>query len=167
MQGMINANTRLTGAVGRPTPGNRNDCRAYRDSGVDRQCHGATVLADGGYQGNPQVIMPYRAPAGGSPLPGWKHDVNTVRKRVRARLERTGAHKGLERPTQLPTQTRRCLVRHPRCRSDTQPRHDPLTIPTSPRQPHSPTRAAQLIITGQPLAWPTGQAPTTLRSPCR
>jgi hypothetical protein len=75
MQIAIDANTRLTVAIGRPTPGNRHDCGAYRDSGVDRQCHGATVMADGGYQGNPEVIMPYRTPAGGSPLPGWKHDL--------------------------------------------------------------------------------------------
>jgi hypothetical protein len=29
-------------------------------------------MADGGYQGNPEVIMPYRTPTGGSPLPGCK-----------------------------------------------------------------------------------------------
>jgi DDE superfamily endonuclease/DDE family transposase len=92
MQVVINANTRLTVAVGRPTPGNRNDCRAYHDSGVDRHCNGATVMADGGYQGNPEVIMPYRTPAGGSPLPGWKHDLNTVHRRVRARVEHALAH---------------------------------------------------------------------------
>jgi Transposase DDE domain len=51
MQIVIDANTRLTVAISRPTPGNPHDCRAYRDSGVDRQCHGATVMADGGYQG--------------------------------------------------------------------------------------------------------------------
>ncbi len=49
MQVVIDANSRLTVAIGRPTPGNRNDCRAYHDSGVDRQCHGAKVMADGGY----------------------------------------------------------------------------------------------------------------------
>lgn len=52
MQIVIDANTRLAVAISRPTPGNRHDCRAYRDSGVDRQCHGATVMADGGYQGS-------------------------------------------------------------------------------------------------------------------
>lgn len=91
MQVVIDANTRLTVAVGGPTPGNRNDCRAFRDSGVDRQCRGATVMADGGYQGNPEVIMPYRKPAGGE-LPTWKTDLNTVHKRVRARVEHALAH---------------------------------------------------------------------------
>jgi hypothetical protein len=71
----IDANTRLTVAIGRPTPGNRHDCRAYRDSGVDRHCDGATVMADGGYQGNPEVIMSYRTPINGCPLPGWKRDL--------------------------------------------------------------------------------------------
>ena len=46
MQVVIDANTRLVVAVGDPTPGNRNDCRAYTDSGVDEQCRGATVMAD-------------------------------------------------------------------------------------------------------------------------
>jgi hypothetical protein len=62
MQVVINADTRLMVAVGAPTPGNRNDCRAYRDSGVDQQRRGAHVMADGGYRGNPEVIMPYRRP---------------------------------------------------------------------------------------------------------
>ncbi|PRY34522.1 transposase [Umezawaea tangerina] len=93
MQVVIDANTRLVVAVGDPTPGNRNDCRAYTDSGVDRQCRGATVMADGGYQGNPEVIMPYRKPRTGQPqLPQWKEDLNTVHKSIRARVEHALAH---------------------------------------------------------------------------
>jgi hypothetical protein len=69
----------LTVAVGDPLPGNRNDCQAFTDSGVDQQCAGAAVMADGGYQGNPTVIMPYRNPrAAEPPLPQWKQDLNTV-----------------------------------------------------------------------------------------
>ena len=66
MQVVIDANTRLVVAVGDPTPGNRNDCRAYTDSRVDQQCRGAKGKADGGYQGNAEVIMPYRKPARGN-----------------------------------------------------------------------------------------------------
>jgi hypothetical protein len=91
LQVVIDANTRLTVAVGKPLPGNRNDCRAYTDSGVDRQCRGAAVMADGGYQGT-GVIMPYRKPADGTALPEWKSDLNTVHKRVRARVEHALAH---------------------------------------------------------------------------
>jgi hypothetical protein len=92
LQVVIDANTRLIVAVGRPTPGNRNDCRAFRDSGVDRQCAGAQVMADGGYQGNREVIMPYRKPRDGSDLPAWKAELNSVHKRVRARVEHALAH---------------------------------------------------------------------------
>ncbi len=35
MQVVIDANTRLVTAVGRPVPGNHNDCTAYRDSGAE------------------------------------------------------------------------------------------------------------------------------------
>ncbi|CAM01670.1 DDE family transposase [Saccharopolyspora erythraea NRRL 2338] len=65
LQVVIDANTRLTVAIGTPLPGNRNDCRAYRDSGVDQHCKGAHVMADGGYQGNPGVITPYCKPTDG------------------------------------------------------------------------------------------------------
>lgn len=37
LQVVIDANTRLTAAVGTPLPGNRNDCRAYTESGADRR----------------------------------------------------------------------------------------------------------------------------------
>jgi len=93
LQVVIDANTRLTVAVGDPLPGNRNDCTAYTDSGVDQQCVGAAVMADGGYQGNPAVIMPYRKPREGEPpLPQWKQDLNTVHRRIRARVEHCFAH---------------------------------------------------------------------------
>lgn len=49
-------------------------------------------MVDGGYQGNRQVIMPHRQPRDGSELPTWQHDLNTVHKRVRARVERAFAH---------------------------------------------------------------------------
>lgn len=88
LQVVIDANTCLTVAVGAPLPGNRNDTRAYTESGVDLQCRGAAVMADGGYQGNHDVIMPYRKPLDGQPpLPQWKQDLNTVHRRVRARVE--------------------------------------------------------------------------------
>ena len=68
MQIVIDTNTRLTVAISRPTPGNRHDCRAFRDSGVDRQYHGATVMTDGGYQGNLKGDHALSRPAGSSRL---------------------------------------------------------------------------------------------------
>jgi hypothetical protein len=66
MQFLIDANTRLTVAVDTPTPSARNDYRAYRNSGVDQQCGGAHEMSDGGYRGDPGVIMPHRKPDNGS-----------------------------------------------------------------------------------------------------
>jgi hypothetical protein len=68
LQVVIDANTRLTVAVGKPLPGNRNDCRAYTESGVDRQCAGASVMADGGDQGT-GVIMPSASPETAASFP--------------------------------------------------------------------------------------------------
>lgn len=46
-------------------------------------------MADGGYQGNREVIMPYRKPRDGSPPPAWKEDLNAQHRTVRAQVERT------------------------------------------------------------------------------
>ncbi len=91
LQVVIDADTRLTVAVGRPVPGNRNDCRAYTDSGVDAACAGAAVLAEGGYQGT-GLVIPYRKPADSRRLPGWKEDLNRTHRQVRARVEHAFAH---------------------------------------------------------------------------
>ena len=90
MQVMINAETRLVVAVGQPQPGNRNDCTAWSDSRIDRAAAGATVLADGGYQGT-GLLMPHRRKAGQRELPAWKERHNTDHRRVRARVEHTFA----------------------------------------------------------------------------
>lgn len=92
MQVVVDANARLVVAVGDPVPGNRNDSTAYRDAGADRARRGAHVMADGGHQGNRQVITPYRRPSDGSGLPAWQHELNTVHKRVHAHIEYAFAH---------------------------------------------------------------------------
>jgi hypothetical protein len=78
MQIAIDANTRLVVATGDPLPGNRNDCQAYRDSGIDQALTGRHVMADGAYQGNPGVIIPYRKPRDGGELLSWQEDLNAV-----------------------------------------------------------------------------------------
>ena len=87
LQVAIDANTRLVVALGDPQPGNRNDTIVYRSSGINTQLAGREVMADGGYRGNPEVIIPYRKPADGSDLPAWKDDYNTGHRKVRARVE--------------------------------------------------------------------------------
>jgi hypothetical protein len=49
-------------------------------------------MGDGGYLGNPEVILPYRKPGDGSALPEWREELNTIHKRVRARVEHALAH---------------------------------------------------------------------------
>lgn len=87
MQVAIDAETRLAIATGDPRPGSRHDCTVYRDSGIADQLAGRPVMADDGYQSNPEVVMPYRKPRDGSELPDWKEDLNTTHRTIRARVE--------------------------------------------------------------------------------
>ncbi|WP_231332103.1 transposase family protein [Actinomadura graeca] len=48
-------------------------------------------MADGAYHGNRQVIMPYRRPRDGGELLQWQVELNTVHKKVRARVEHSFA----------------------------------------------------------------------------
>ncbi|MGM9387151.1 transposase family protein, partial [Streptomyces antibioticus] len=49
-QVVVDADTRLVVAVGRPLPGNRNDCKAWEESGAKPAVGGETLtIADGGY----------------------------------------------------------------------------------------------------------------------
>ncbi|MGK5643141.1 transposase, partial [Streptomyces sp. URMC 126] len=86
LQVLIKAETRVVLAVGRPLPGNRNDCTAFAESGVKDACGNATVIADGGYQGT-GVLMPHRRRPGQERLPDWKEQHNASHRQVRARVE--------------------------------------------------------------------------------
>jgi hypothetical protein len=87
VQVAIDAETRLVIATGDPRPGSRSDCTVYRDSGIAETLADRPVMADGGCQGNPEVVMPYRKPRDGSELPDWKEDLNATHRKVRARAE--------------------------------------------------------------------------------
>ncbi|AXK89408.1 IS5/IS1182 family transposase [Streptomyces sp. NPDC014724] len=86
-QVVIDADTELVVALGRPLPGNRNDCRAYGESGAAHACRNAVVIADGGYQGTSAIIPHRRVP--GRDLPEWKQAHNASHRKVRARVEHT------------------------------------------------------------------------------
>ncbi len=88
-QVVIDADTELVVALGRPLPGNRNDCRAWTESGAAHACRNAVVIADGGYQGTGLIIPHRRAP--GVELPEWKQAHNKSHRKVRARVEHTFA----------------------------------------------------------------------------
>ena len=87
LQVAIDADTRLVVATGQPQPGNRNDCTVYRESGISDTLAGRPVMADGGYQGNTGVIMPYRKRSDGQPLSDWQDDLNATHRTIRARVE--------------------------------------------------------------------------------
>ncbi|WP_447035552.1 transposase [Streptomyces sp. DSM 118878] len=84
-QVVIDADTCLVVVVGQPLPGNRNDCRAWQESGAKAAVGKTMTIADGGYPGT-GLVMPRRRRAG-EDLPGWKQDHNRSHKQVRARVE--------------------------------------------------------------------------------
>ncbi|MFD7502399.1 transposase [Streptomyces sp. NPDC059850] len=85
-QVVIDVDTGLVVAVGRPLPGNRNDCKAWELSGAKAAVGRATVIADGGYRGT-GVVIPHRRERDRAELPTWKEEHNTSHRKVRARLE--------------------------------------------------------------------------------
>ncbi len=90
-QVVIDADTRLVVAVGRPLPGNRNDCRAWEESGAKAAIGTTpTVIADGGYRGTGLTIPHYRRRKD-EELPAWQEDHNASHRKVRARVEHTFA----------------------------------------------------------------------------
>ena len=50
-QVLIDADSRLVVVVGRSLPGNRNDCRAWAESGAKDAVGATMTIADGGYRG--------------------------------------------------------------------------------------------------------------------
>ncbi len=62
-QVVIDADTRLVVAVGRPVTGNRNDCKAWVLSGAKDASGHTTVIADGGYRGT-GLVIPHRRERG-------------------------------------------------------------------------------------------------------
>nr|WP_202443900.1 transposase [Streptomyces sp. SID8375] len=85
-QVVIDADTRFVVAVGRPVPGNRNDCKAWEISGAKAAAGHTTVIADGGYRGT-GLVIPHRREPGQTELPAWKEDHDTSHRKVRARVE--------------------------------------------------------------------------------
>lgn len=83
---VIDADTRRVVAVGRPLPGNRNDCKAWELSGAKAAVGRTTVIADGGYRGT-GLVIPHRRERDQAELPTWKEEHNASHRKVRARVE--------------------------------------------------------------------------------
>lgn len=84
-QVVVDADTRLVVVVGRPLPGNRNDCKAWEESGAKDAVGNTVTIADGGYLGT-GLVMPHRRREG-EELADWQKAHNTSHKQVRARVE--------------------------------------------------------------------------------
>lgn len=69
-QVVIDADSRQVVVIGRPLPGNRNDCKAWAESGARAAVGQTTTIADGGYPGT-GLLMPHRRRKG-EELPDWK-----------------------------------------------------------------------------------------------
>ncbi|GAA2531290.1 hypothetical protein GCM10010398_15490 [Streptomyces fimbriatus] len=83
-QVVIDADTRLVVVVGRPLAGNRNDCKAWEESGAKVAVGKTLTIADGGYPGT-GLVIPHRRKHGQAELPAWKEERNQSHKQVRAR----------------------------------------------------------------------------------
>jgi hypothetical protein len=55
-----------------------HDTMVYRSSGIDGKLAGRSVMADGAYRGNPEVVIPYRKSPDDSTLPQWQNDLDAV-----------------------------------------------------------------------------------------
>lgn len=81
-QVVVDADSRLNVAVGRPVPGNRNDCKSWELSEAKGTTGGTTVIADGGYRGT-GLIIPHRRDTGRPELPSWKGEHSASHRKVR------------------------------------------------------------------------------------
>ncbi|MFE5915245.1 transposase [Streptomyces wedmorensis] len=84
-QVVLDADTRLVVVVGRPLAGNRNDCKAWEESGAKAAVGRTMTIADGGYPGT-GLVTPHRRRKG-EELPEWKEAHNKSHQQVRARVE--------------------------------------------------------------------------------
>jgi hypothetical protein len=84
-QVVIDADRQLVVAVGTPLPGNRNDCKAFGESGAEHACRNHDVIGDGGYIATSAIIPHRRRP--GEDLSDWKEAHNASHRQVRARVE--------------------------------------------------------------------------------
>ncbi|MFI5640123.1 transposase [Streptomyces goshikiensis] len=85
-QVVIDADTRLMIVVGRPLAENRNDCKAWEESGAKASVGTTVTIADGGYPGT-GLVIPHRRKRGQAELQDWQEEHSQSDKQVRARVE--------------------------------------------------------------------------------
>lgn len=112
-QVVIDADTRLVVAVGRPLPGIRNDCKAWELPGAKDANSRTTVIADGGYRGS-LINLTAVTPVGPHSRVGTRNTTPRTQGQVlhRAHLR---PDEELEDPPRLPPERQRrspCQARH-------------------------------------------------------
>ncbi len=119
-QVVIDADTRRVVVVGRSLAGNRNDCKAWEESGAKAAVGNTLTIADGGYPGT-GLVIPHRRRRGQTARleRGAQQVPQAGPSPRRARLR---PHEDLEDPPRLPPEGRRRPPGHARHRPDVQPR---------------------------------------------
>ncbi|GAA4989677.1 hypothetical protein GCM10023205_71040 [Yinghuangia aomiensis] len=85
VQVVVDADSRLVVATGRPVPGNRSDAQAWRATGLADDCRGVALMADSAYI-NTGMAVPHRKRPGRPLLPAEEDD-NADHRHVRVRVE--------------------------------------------------------------------------------
>ena len=126
VQVLVHADTRLVLAVGEPQPANRNDCVAYRASGVDQRTRRAHVIADGGHRAT-SCRSRIDGAVGRPNCPGERKSRLLSTQSLRPRRACVRPHKEREDPPGLPPPQRRPAgsLRH---RTPGQPRRHRVTL---------------------------------------
>jgi hypothetical protein len=154
-QVVIDADTQLVVALGAPLPGNRNDCKAFGESGAEHVCRNHNVIGDGGYIATSAIIPHRRRP--GEALPVWKEEHNASHRKVRASVEHTFARMKAWK-----------ILRDCRLRGEGRqgrPRTRPVPSPQMGRD-LSPHRSPAPLWPPSPLSPPiTPPGPTPARTP--
>jgi hypothetical protein len=83
---VIDADTQLVVAVGRPLARNRSNCKAWKESGAKAAVGKTLAITDGGYPGT-GLVIPHRRERGQTELPDRKEERHKSHKPVRARVD--------------------------------------------------------------------------------
>jgi hypothetical protein len=103
-QVVIDADTRLGVAVGRPLPGNRSDCKTWEESGAEAAVGKTMTIADGGYRGTGPSSSTAAAKAKTSPTGSMR--TTSPARQVRATMSAARARRAAENAGGRRTPTR-------------------------------------------------------------
>ncbi len=139
---VIDAGTRHVVLVGRPVPGNRNDCEVWVESAAKAAVGTTITIADGGYQGA-GLVMPHRR-CKAEELRDGKQTHNKSLKRVGARVEHVPGRCSVTAASKATMSITPCSA-SPGCTTSTSPNRQAAGLIAS----HVPVR--QRSFTGPPL----------------